>query len=43
MAMIFLLCREAVGSVRVVDVDGRLGYHPVAPRPLRYGPFVHRL
>jgi hypothetical protein len=28
--------------------DGRLGsrlrgYHPVAPRPLRYGPFVHRL
>jgi hypothetical protein len=19
------------------------GYHPVAPRPLRYGPFVHRL
>jgi hypothetical protein len=29
------------------QVDGRLGsrslgYHPVAPRPLRYGPFVHR-
>jgi hypothetical protein len=29
-------------------VDGRLGsrlqcYHPVAPRPLRYGPLVHRL
>jgi hypothetical protein len=29
-------------------VDGRLmsrlrGYHPVAPRSLRYGPFVHRL
>jgi hypothetical protein len=29
-------------------VDGRLGsrlrgYHPVAPRPSRYGPFVHRL
>jgi hypothetical protein len=29
-------------------VDGRLGsrlrgYHPVAPRPLRYGPFVHCL
>jgi hypothetical protein len=29
-------------------VDGRLGsrsqgYHPVAPRPIRYGPFVHRL
>jgi hypothetical protein len=28
--------------------QGRLGsrlrsYHPVAPRPLRYGPFVHRL
>jgi hypothetical protein len=28
--------------------DGRFGsrsrgYHPVAPRPLRYGPFVHRL
>jgi hypothetical protein len=38
----------------VIDVgllqhsDGRLGsrlrgYHAVAPRPLRYGPFVHRL
>jgi hypothetical protein len=31
-----------------VWADGRLGsrlwgYHPVAPRPLRYGPFVHRL
>jgi hypothetical protein len=31
-----------------VTPDGRLGsrlrgYHPVAPRPLRYGPFVHRV
>jgi hypothetical protein len=29
-------------------IDGRLGsrsrgYHPIAPRPLRYGPFVRRL
>jgi hypothetical protein len=33
---------------RLPRVDGRLGsrlwgYHPIAPRPLRYGPFVHRL
>jgi hypothetical protein len=32
----------------IVSVGGRLGsllrgYHPVEPRPLRYGPFVHRL
>jgi hypothetical protein len=36
----------ASGTTKLVD--GRLGsrlrgYHPVAPRPLRYGPFVHRL
>jgi hypothetical protein len=42
-----------VNWMRIVNwpywlVDGRLGsrsrgYHPVAPRPLRYGPFVHSL
>jgi hypothetical protein len=34
--------------INSIPVDGKLGsrlrgYHPVAPRSLRYGPFVHRL
>jgi hypothetical protein len=43
-----LLTRNLIVTGTVACKDGRLGsrlrgYHPVAPRPLRYGPFVHRL
>jgi hypothetical protein len=36
---------QPLGGRRVDDrLGSRLrGYHPVAPRPLRYGPFVHHL
>jgi hypothetical protein len=39
--------RRCIGPLVGKPVDGRLGsrlrgYHPVAPRPLRYGRFVHR-
>jgi hypothetical protein len=38
--------RTVIAFLLDIMVDGRLGswlggYHPVAPRPLRYGPFVH--
>jgi hypothetical protein len=32
-----------LGALGMVDWVAVTGFHPVAPRPLRYRPFVHRL